>query len=167
MRAFTLAMVGLLAASLMASGVEAGQGRSAQSRPKRNLHANSSPVLNPMVTMAPGSAANVAGPYLARPAPPANLHPEGSTDLNPKTAPRLQKPIAPPPPQIRSGLGKTGHSARYFNYGGHYSLGNGGASMGSGGGGSSASSRANWGVGGSMGAMGGGGSFEMGGGGKK
>ena len=50
-----------------------------------------------------------------------------SVDQNTKMFDNIQNRINQQESEIKSGIGKTGHSSRFLNYGGYYSMGSGGS----------------------------------------
>jgi hypothetical protein len=96
------------------------------SRPRRGskLHRNSSPVLSPALNLLPGASTTFEGQFLMRQLPQEKLN--RSVDQANRQFDNLQNKINQQESEIKSGLGKTGHSSRFFNYGGYYSMGSGG-----------------------------------------
>jgi hypothetical protein len=104
-----------------------GGGMSRPKHAKRKLHRNTSPALSPALNMVPGASTTFEGQFLLRQLPQEKLN--RSVDQNAKMFDNMQNKLNQQESEIKSGIGKTGHSSRFMNYGGYYSMG------GSGGGG--------------------------------
>jgi hypothetical protein len=104
-----------------------GGGMQRPKHAKRKLHRNTSPALSPALNMIPGASTTFEGQFLLRQLPNEKLN--RSVDQNARMFDNMQNKINQQESEIKSGIGKTGHSSRFMNYGGYYSMG------GSGGGG--------------------------------
>lgn len=134
MRIKALALLAVFAALFCAEstafaqmGVPAvgGTGGAGQARPRRRLHRNSSPALSPALNLVPGVSTSFGGQFLLRQVPQEQfLKSNAQTTRNFE---KLENQIGQQEQQIRSGMGKTGHSVSYLNYGSYYQLGGGGA----------------------------------------
>jgi len=98
-------------------------GGGAQRRHKPKLKRNSSPVLSPALNLLPQTQTTFEGQFLMRQLPQEKLN--RSVDQTAKNFDTLQNKLDQQESQIKSGIGKTGHSSRFMNYGGYYSLGGG------------------------------------------
>jgi len=99
-----------------------GGGRNTQ-RPKRKLQRNKSPVLSPALNMLPGASQTFEGQFLMRALPQEQFN--RSVAQTAKNFDSLQNKMNQQETQIKSGIGKTGHSSRFMNYGSYYSMGGG------------------------------------------
>jgi hypothetical protein len=95
---------------------------------RKTLRKNSSPVLSPALNMIPGASTTFEGQFLMRTLPNEKLN--RSVDQNTKMFDNVQNQINKQESEIKSGIGKTGHSSRFMNYGGYYSMGGGGGGSG-------------------------------------
>jgi len=93
-------------------------------KPKRKLHKNNSPALSPALNMLPETATTFEGQFLMRQLPQEQFI--NSTQQNAAGVANLQNQISDQETEIKSGLSKTGHVARFMNYGGYYGMGGGG-----------------------------------------
>lgn len=105
-------------------GATTGGARSG--RPRRKLRRNSSPALSPALNLLPGTSTTFEGQFLMRQLPQEQAI--KAADQLGKSIDRLQGNIAQQGAEIRTGLGKTGHSVRFMDYGGYYQMGQGGSS---------------------------------------
>ncbi len=89
-------------------------GRNTQ-RPKHKLHHNKSPVLSPALNSLPQTSTTFEGQFLMRQLPQAQFN--RSVVQTQKNFDSLQNKLTQQESQIRSGIGKTGHSSRFMKYG--------------------------------------------------
>lgn len=97
-------------------------------RPKKRSRKSQAPVLSPALNMLPEVTTSFEGQFLMRQLPQEQFL--RSTSQNAAGVAGLQNAYAGQQTQlnnqqnqIRTGVGKTGHTARYMNYGSYYSLG--------------------------------------------
>lgn len=134
----TLAVFAILIALetplLAQNGVPAvgGVGGAAQSRPRRRLHKNASPALSPALNLLPEVSTTFAGQFLIRQLPQEQFLKANAQAT--KNFERLENQLGQQQQQIQTGLGKTGHTVGYLNYGRYYQMGAGGSNSGAGGG---------------------------------
>lgn len=95
-------------------------------RPRRKLRRNSAPALSPALNLLPGTSTTFEGQFLMRQLPQEQAI-KAANQLG-KSIDRLQGTVAQQENEIRTGLGKTGHSVRFMDYGGYYPTGGGGSS---------------------------------------
>ena len=93
----------------------------AMQRPRRKLHKNNSPVLSPALNMVPGVSSSFEGQFLMRSVPQEQAN-KNAAQVG-SAIESLQGQVSQQQSQIRSGLGRTGHSARFMNYGSYYQMG--------------------------------------------
>jgi hypothetical protein len=98
-----------------------GVGGGTARRPQRKLKRNSSPVLSPALNMVPGVATSFEGQFLMRTLPQEQVN--RNTSQFGKQIESLQNKTMQQDAEIKSGIGKTGHSSRFMNYGNYYSSG--------------------------------------------
>ena len=129
----TLVVVALLVLSEVSASAQmgmpgmpgmGGMGGAQTRRPQRKLKRNSSPVLSPALNMVPGVATSFEGQFLMRTLPQEQVN--RNTYQFGKQIEGLQNKTLQQDAQIKSGIGKTGHSSRFMNYGNYYSSGAGG-----------------------------------------
>jgi hypothetical protein len=101
-----------------------GMGGAATRRPQRKLKRNQAPVLSPALNMVPGVATSFEGQFLMRTLPQEQVY-KNTSQFN-RQIEGLQNKTLQQDAQIKSGIGKTGHSSRFMNYGSYYSSGAGG-----------------------------------------
>lgn len=128
----TLALAAILilteAPAFAQMGMPSMPGGGGTSRPRRKLKRNSSPVLSPALNLLPQVQTTFEGQFLMRQLPQEQFN--RSVVQNAKAFGSLQNRINQQESEIKSGLGKTGHSSRFMNYGGYYSMGGGGGARG-------------------------------------
>ena len=105
-----------------------GMGGAQTRRPQRKLKRNSSPALSPALNMVPGVATSFEGQFLMRTLPQEQVN--RSTAQFSQQIQGLQNKTIQQDAEIKSGIGKTGHSSRFMNYGSYYSLGGAGGRRG-------------------------------------
>lgn len=105
-------------------GMPSMGGMGGSQRPKRRLHRNQSPALSPALNMVPGASTTFEGQFLMRTLPMEQYN--RTTAQTGRALEGMQNRIDQQETQIKSGIGKTGHSAAFMNYHGYYSLGKGG-----------------------------------------
>jgi hypothetical protein len=105
-----------------------GMGGAQMKRPQRKLKRNSSPVLSPALNMVPGVATSFEGQFLMRTLPQEQIN--RNTSQFSKQIQGLQNKTMQQDAEIKSGIGKTGHSSRFMNYGSYYSFGGAGGHRG-------------------------------------
>src|SRR5215471_11206477 len=98
-----------------------GMGGAQTARPRRKLKRNQSPVLSPSLNLVPGVATSFEGQFLMRTVPQEQVN--RNTAQFQRQIQGLQDKTTEQDVEIRSGIGKTGHSARFMNSGNYYSLG--------------------------------------------
>ena len=98
-----------------------GMGGASARRPQRKLKRNQAPVLSPALNMVPGVATSFEGQFLMRTVPQEQVN--RNTSLFTNQIQGLQNKTMQQDAEIKSGIGKTGHSSRFMNYGNYYSLG--------------------------------------------
>jgi hypothetical protein len=108
-----------------------GIGDTAPSRPRRRLHKNTSPALSPALNLVPGVAGSFGGQFLLRQLPQEQFLKANAQAT--KNFERLENQIGEQQLQIKTGLGRSGHSVSYLNYGSYYQMGAGGSHNGVGG----------------------------------
>jgi len=91
-------------------------------RPKRKLKRSAAPVLSPALNLVPGFSASFEGQFLLRQVPMEQIN--RNTVQVGRQFDRLQNQLNQQETQIAAGVGKTGHTASYLNYGGYYAFGN-------------------------------------------
>jgi len=101
-----------------------GMGGAQMRRPQRKLKRHQAPVLSPALNMVPGVATSFEGQFLMRALPQEQLN--RNTYQFGRQIESLQNKTMQQDAEIKSGIGKTGHSSRFMNYGNYYSLGAGG-----------------------------------------
>jgi hypothetical protein len=124
--ALVAAMVFAEAPAFAQMGGMGGAGGAAARRPthaRKKLRRNSSPVLSPAINLLPGTSTSFEGQFLMRALPQEKLN--RSVDQNTKMFDNIQNRMNQQESEIKSGIGKTGHSSRFMNYGGYYSMGGG------------------------------------------
>jgi hypothetical protein len=134
LRTLTLAVILILTeapafAQMGMGGMGGGMGGMMQ-RPRRKLKKNSSPVLSPALNMLPGASTTFEGQFLMRTLPQEKLN--RSVDQDTRMFESVENKINQQESEIKSGIGKTGHSSRFMNYGHYYSTGRGGSGGGGG-----------------------------------
>jgi hypothetical protein len=123
----TLAVIGVLVMSdgsafaQMGMPGMGGMGGAQTARPRRKLKRNQSPVLSPSLNLVPGVATSFEGQFLMRTVPQEQVN--RNTAQFQRQIQGLQNQTAQQEVEIRSGIGKTGHPARFLNYGNYYSFG--------------------------------------------
>jgi|SRR5262245_46550950 len=123
----TLIVVALLALSEASAFAQmgmpsmGGMGGAQMKRPQRKLKRNSSPVLSPALNLVPGVVTSFEGQFLMRTLPQEQVY--KNTSQFTKQIEGLQNKTMQQDAEIKSGIGKTGHSSRFMNYGNYYSLG--------------------------------------------
>ena len=98
-----------------------GMGGAQTARPRRKLKRNQSPVLSPSLNLIPGVPTSFEGQFLMRTVPQEQVY--RNTAQFQRQIQGLQDQTMQQEVQIRSGIGKTGHPARFLNYGNYYSFG--------------------------------------------
>jgi hypothetical protein len=98
-----------------------GMGGAQTARPRRKLRRNQSPVLSPSLNLLPGVPTSFEGQFLLRTLPQEQVY--RNTAQFQRQIEGLQNKTTEQEVEIRSGIGKTGHSARFLNYGNYYSFG--------------------------------------------
>ena len=98
-----------------------GMGGAQTARPRRKLRRNQSPVLSPALNLVPGVATSFEGQFLMRTLPQEQVN--RNTAQFQRQIQGLQDKTTEQEVEIRTGVGKTGHAARFMNYGNYYSLG--------------------------------------------
>jgi hypothetical protein len=93
-----------------------------QGRPKRRLKKSAAPVLSPAMNLIPGFSQSFEGQFLLRQVPMEQIN--KNTAQFSRNIERLQGQVNQQETQIATGVGKTGHTSSYMNYGGYYSFGN-------------------------------------------
>jgi hypothetical protein len=126
------ALIALETSLFAQNGVPAvgGVGGATQSRPRRRLHKNASPALSPALNLLPEVSTSFAGQFLIRQLPQEQFLKANAQAA--KNFERLENQLGQQQQQIQTGLGKTGHTVGYLNYGHYYQMGTGGNSAGSG-----------------------------------
>jgi hypothetical protein len=94
-------------------------------RQRRGPRRNRTPVLSPALNLVPGAVTSFEGQFLLRTIPQEQAN--RNTSQFSQQFQGLQKQMNQQESEIKSGIGKTGHSARFMNYGGYYSMGAGGS----------------------------------------
>jgi hypothetical protein len=129
----TLAVVALLVVSEASAFAQmgmpsmpgmGGMGGAQTRRPQRKLKRNNAPVLSPALNMVPGVATSFEGQFLMRTVPQEQIY-KNTNQFN-RQIEGLQNKTMQQDAEIKSGIGKTGHSSRFMNYGNYYSYGAGG-----------------------------------------
>jgi len=119
-----LAMAGMLAMTAdLAMAQIGGMGTSTMGRPKRKLHKSRAPVLSPALNMVPGVPTSFEGQFLLRTLPQEQAH--RNAQLTGKALDSLQTEIVQQDKNIKKGIGKSGHRARFMDYGGYFGAGGG------------------------------------------
>ena len=106
-------------------------GGATTSRPRRRLHKSNSPALSPALNLLPEISTTFAGQFLMRQLPQEQFLKANAQAT--RNFERLENQLGEQELQIKTGLGKTGHSVSYLNYGRYYQAG--GVGSGAGGGG--------------------------------
>ena len=92
--------------------------------PRRKLKKNSTPALSPALNMVPGVSTSFEGQFLMRTIPQEKFNAFSSqTD---RQMQGLKNELKQTETEIRSGMGKTGHSSSFMNYKGYYQMRGGG-----------------------------------------
>ncbi|HEY2252947.1 MAG TPA: hypothetical protein VGH74_17870 [Planctomycetaceae bacterium] len=131
--AIIAALMGVETRLAAQTGVPAvgGVGGGATSRPRRKLHRNANPALSPALNLVPGVSSSFEGQFLLRQIPQEQfLRANAQTNRN---FDRLENQLGEQQRQIQTGIGKTGHTVSYLNYGRYYQKGAGGGGGGGGG----------------------------------
>jgi hypothetical protein len=115
-------LIGLDTPLLAQTGV-AGPAGPAQSRPRRKLHRNSNPALSPALNLVPGVSGSFGGQFLLRQVPQEQFL-RANAQAN-KNFERIDNQLGQQEQQLQTGLGKTGHTVSYLNYGRYYQSGTG------------------------------------------
>lgn len=121
------ALIGIETPLLAQTGV-AGPVGPAQSRPRRRLHRNSSPALSPALNLVPGVSGSFGGQFLLRQVPQEQFLKANAQAT--RNFERIDNQLGQQEQQIQIGLGKTGHTVSYLNYGRYYQTGTGRSSGG-------------------------------------
>lgn len=128
--AILAALMGVETASVAQNGVPAPGGTGGTgSRPRRKLHKNNNPALSPALNLVPGVAGSFGGQFLLRQVPQEQFQ-QANVQAS-KNFERLENQLGEQQRQIQTGIGKTGHTVSFLNYGRYYRNG----SLGGGGGG--------------------------------
>jgi hypothetical protein len=90
----------------------------------RRQKRNNGPVLSPALNMVPGVATSFEGQFLMRTVPQEQVN-RSTAQFNQQLS-GLQGQLSKQETQIKSGLGKSGHSAMYLNTGKYFGGGGGG-----------------------------------------
>jgi len=98
-----------------------GMGGAQTTRPRRKLRRNQSPVLSPSLNLVSGVPTSFEGQFLMRTLPQEQVN--RNTVQFQRQIQGLQDKTTEQDVEIRSGVGKSGHPARFLNYGNYYSLG--------------------------------------------
>jgi hypothetical protein len=98
-----------------------GMGGAQTARPRRKLRRNQSAALSPALNMIPGVATSFEGQFLLRTIPQEQVNRNTATFS--RQIEGLQNKTVEQEAEIKSGIGKTGHPARFMNYGSYYSFG--------------------------------------------
>ncbi len=93
-------------------------------RPQRKLHKNTTPALSPALNMIPGAANSFGGQFLLRTVPQEQAI--RANALATRNFDRLDSQLKVQEAEIRNGLGRTGHTVGFMNYGRYYHMGGGG-----------------------------------------
>jgi hypothetical protein len=91
------------------------------SRPRRRLARNTAPALSPALNLVPGANTSFEGQFLLRQLPQEEFN-RATTSFG-RQIEGLQNKIRQNEVEIKTGIGKTGHSATFLNYGNYYSFG--------------------------------------------
>jgi hypothetical protein len=86
------------------------------------------PALSPALNMVPGVATSFEGQFLMRTIPQEQVNRNTATFS--RQIEGLQNKTVEQEAEIKSGIGKTGHPARFMNYGSYYSMGGAGGRRG-------------------------------------
>jgi hypothetical protein len=100
-----------------AGGIGGGQ----TVRPRRKLKRNQSPVLSPALNLVSGVPTSFEGQFLLRTLPQEQVN--RNTAQFQRQIQGLQDKTTHQEVEIKTGIGKTGHPARFMNYGSYYSFG--------------------------------------------
>ena len=131
MRRFTICLLALSGSLVVVdrpaeaqNGMPAPPGtQRAAPRPRRKLHRSNAPALSPALNLLPEVATSFSGQFLMRQLPQEQfLKANSQTNRNFED---LQNQISEQEVEIKTGLGKTGHSAAFLNYGRYYQMGGG------------------------------------------
>jgi hypothetical protein len=98
-----------------------GMGGAQTARPRRKLRRNQSPVLSPALNLLPGVPTSFEGQFLMRTLPQEQVY--RNTAQFQRQIEGLQNKTTQQDVEIRTSIGKTGHPARFLNYGNYYSIG--------------------------------------------
>src|SRR5262245_5596413 len=98
-----------------------GLGGAQTARPRRKLRRNQSPVLSPSLNLVSGVPTSFEGQFLMRTLPQEQVY--KNTVQFTQQIQGLQNKTTEQDAEIKSGVGKTGHAARFLNYGSYYSFG--------------------------------------------
>jgi len=109
------------AAAQMGAPAVGGVGGAAPAHPRRRLHKNTSPALSPALNLVPGVAGSFGGQFLLRQLPQEQFLKANAQAT--KNFEKLENQIGEHQLQIKTGLGKSGHSVSYLNYGSYYQMG--------------------------------------------
>jgi len=109
-------------------GVPAPQGTQ---RPMRKLRRNASPALSPALNLVPGVAGSFEGQFLLRQLPQEHFYRANAQAT--KNFDRIEGQLGEQQREIETGIGKTGHTVSYLNYGRYYQKGPRGGGNGGGG----------------------------------
>jgi hypothetical protein len=109
-------------ASAQIPGMGSMMGGATGGRPRRKLKRSAAPVLSPALNLVPGFSQSFEGQFLLRQVPMEQIN--RNTAQVGRQFDRLQNQINQQEAQIATGVGKTGHTASYMNYGGYYAFGN-------------------------------------------
>ena len=104
-------------AQIGAPGIGIGQ---AGSSPRRRLRRNSAPVLSPALNLVPGVSTSFEGQFLLRQVPQEEFD-KTNVEIGRQIV-GLQNRIQQNEVEIKSGIGKSGHSTSFLNYGSYYSF---------------------------------------------
>ena len=116
------ALIGVETPLLAQTGVQGPPGP-AQSRPRRKLRKNSAPALSPALNLLPEISNTFEGQFLMRQLPQEQFL-KANVQAN-KNFDRIENQLGQQEQQIQTGLGKTGHTVSYLNYGRYYQSGTG------------------------------------------
>jgi hypothetical protein len=100
-----------------APGIGIGQTGSA---PRRRLTRNSAPTLSPALNLVPGVSTSFEGQFLLRQIPQEEFN-KTRAEFGRQIV-GLQNRIQQNEVEIKTGIGKSGHSTRFLNYGSYYSF---------------------------------------------
>ncbi len=92
--------------------------------PRRKLKKNSTPALSPALNMVPGVSTSFEGQFLMRTVPQEKFN--AFSSQTGRQIEGLQNQLTKTETEIRTGMGKTGHSSSFMNYKGYYQMRSGG-----------------------------------------